>query len=92
MNKRYSIDEKIKIGQETFYRLIETEYGENVKEEMMKKYGIDATKLSTFLNMFKRHIVEPKPTEEELTDYIVQQRELFTREHIYLEDNNKDNE
>ena len=42
MNKRYSIDEKIKIGQETFYRLIETEYGENVKEEMMKKYGIDA--------------------------------------------------
>ena len=66
MNKRYSIDEKIKIGQETFYRLIETEYGENVKEEMMKKYGIDATKLSTFLNMFKRHIVEPKPTEEEL--------------------------
>ena len=65
MNKRYSIDEKIKIGQETFYRLIETEYGENVKEEMMKKYGIDATKLSTFLNMFKRHIVEPKPTEEE---------------------------
>ena len=66
MNKRYSIDEKIKIGQETFYRLIETEYGENVKEEMMKKYGIDATKLSTFLNMFKRHIVDPKPTEEEL--------------------------
>ena len=66
MNKRYSIDEKIKIGQETFYRLIETEYGENVKEEMMKKYGIDATRLSTFLNMFKRHIVEPKPTEEEL--------------------------
>lgn len=66
MNKRYSIDEKIKIGQETFYRLIETEYGENVKEEMMKKYDIDATKLSTFLNMFKRHIVEPKPTEEEL--------------------------
>ena len=45
MNKRYSIDEKIKIGQETFYRLIETEYGENVKEEMMKKYGRDATRL-----------------------------------------------
>lgn len=66
MEKKYTRQEKIKIGQETFYRLIETEYGENVKEEMMKKYGIDATKLSTFLNMFKRHIVEPKPTEEEL--------------------------
>lgn len=66
MNKRYSIDEKIKIGQETFYRLIETEYGENVKEEMMKKYGLSASRLSTFLNMFKRNIVEPKPTEEEI--------------------------
>ena len=66
MNKRYSIDEKIKIGQETFYRLIETEYGENVKEEMMNKYGLSASRLSTFLNMFKRNIVEPKPTEEEI--------------------------
>lgn len=66
MNKKYTMNEKIRIGQETFYRLIETEYGENVKEEIMKKYGIDASKLSTFLNMFKRNIVEPKPTVEEL--------------------------
>lgn len=66
MNKRYSRDEKIKIGQETFYRLIETEYGENVKEEMMEKYGLSACELSKFLNMFKRNIVEPKPSEEEL--------------------------
>ena len=66
MEKKYTIQEKIKIGQETFYRLIETEYGENVKEEMMNKYGINASRLSTFLNMFKRNIVEPKPTEEEI--------------------------
>lgn len=66
MEKKYTIQEKIKIGQETFYRLIETEYGENVKEEMMKKYGLSASRLSTFLNMFKRNIVEPKPTEEEI--------------------------
>ena len=36
--------------------------------------------------------MEYLPTEKELTDYIVQQSELFTREHIYLEDNNKDKE
>lgn len=66
MEKKYTRQEKIKIGQETFYRLIETEYGENVKEEMMNKYGLSASRLSTFLNMFKRNIVEPKPTEEEI--------------------------
>lgn len=64
--KRYTREEKIKIGQETFYRLIETEYGENVKEEMMEKYNIGAFQISTFLNMFKKHIVEPKPTVEEI--------------------------
>ena len=32
------------------------------------------------------------PTEKELTDYVIQQSELFTREKIYIEDNNKDNE
>lgn len=66
MEKKYTRQEKIKIGQETFYRLIETEYDENVKEEMMNKYGLSASRLSTFLNMFKRNIVEPKPTEEEI--------------------------
>lgn len=64
--KRYTRKEKIKIGQEIFYRLIETEYGENVKEEIMKKYNIGSFQISTFLNMFKKHIVEPKPTEEEI--------------------------
>ena len=29
------------------------------------------------------------PTEKELTDYVIQQSELFTREQIYIEDNNK---
>ena len=66
MNKRYTREDKIKIGQETFYRLIETEYGENVREEMMKKYGINANKLSRCLSLFKNNVVEPKPTEDEL--------------------------
>lgn len=63
---RYTLEEKIKIGQETFYRLLETEYGENVRSEMALKYGLNATYISTYLNMFKNHVVEPKPSMEEL--------------------------
>ena len=43
---RYTLEEKIKIGQETFYRLLETEYGENVRSEMALKYGLNATYIS----------------------------------------------
>lgn len=63
---RYTLEEKIKIGQETFYRLLETEYGENVRSEMALKYGLNATYISTCLNMFKNHVVEPKPSMEEI--------------------------
>lgn len=63
---KYTIEERIKIGQETFYRLLETEYGENVRDEMAKKYGVTIGNISTYLNMFKINIIEPKPTEEEL--------------------------
>lgn len=63
---KYTKLEQIKIGQDTFYRLLETEYGESVREEMAQKYGVTKDRISTYLNMFKRNIVEPKPTEEEL--------------------------
>lgn len=63
---KYTLEEKIKIGQETFYRLLETEYGENVRNEMAEKYGLNAPSISTCLNMFKNHVVEPKPSMEEL--------------------------
>ena len=54
---KYTIEERIKIGQETFYRLLETEYGENVRDEMAKKYGVTIGNISTYLNMFKRNII-----------------------------------
>lgn len=66
MAKYYTFEERIKIGQETFYRLLETEYGENVRNEMAEKYGLSVGYISTCLNMFKNHVVEPKPSMEEL--------------------------
>lgn len=63
---KYTKSEKLNIGKETFYRLLETEYGENVREDISKKYGLSASQLSTYLSMFKNNIVEPKPTEEEI--------------------------
>lgn len=66
MAKYYTFEERIKIGQETFYRLLETEYGENVRNEMAEKYGLSVAYISTCLNMFKNHVVEPKPSMEEL--------------------------
>lgn len=63
---KYTVEERIKIGQDTFYRLLETEYGENVREEMAKKYNVTLANISTYLNMFKRNVVEPKPSKEEL--------------------------
>ena len=63
---KYTKLEQIKIGQDTFYRLLETEYGESVRDEMAQKHGVTKEKISTYLNMFKRNIVAPKPTEEEL--------------------------
>ena len=42
--------------------------------------------------LFISKYMEYLPTEKELTDYVVQQSELFTREQIYLKDNNKDRE
>lgn len=66
MAKYYTFEERIKIGQETFYRLLETEYGENVRNEMAEKYGLSVGYISTCLNMFKNQVVEPKPSMEEL--------------------------
>lgn len=63
---RYTRLEQIKIGQDTFYRLLETEYGDNVRDEMAKKYGVTKGNISTYLNMFKRNVVEPKPSKDEL--------------------------
>ena len=63
---KYTREQKLNIGKETFYKLIETEYGENVRDEIAKKYGISASLLSTYLSMFKKNVVEPKPTEEEI--------------------------
>lgn len=62
---KYTKSDKLNIGKETFYRLLETEYNFEVKEEIKNKYGINASQLSTYLSMFKNNIVEPKPTEEE---------------------------
>ena len=68
---RYTLEEKIKIGQETFYRLLETEYGENVRLKDIRKNSSELTDdfWDLIRNERKRLFAEGLSTKE-VADYI----------------------
>lgn len=66
MKREFTVEERIKIGQVAFNKLLETNYDLSVKDEIARKYGIVPATVQKYIREYKERVLEPKPTYEEL--------------------------
>ncbi len=82
MAKRTKKEELLKRYKESFDLFIKNNGDESVFKYLTKKYDVTRATVLTYIRNYKNNVVDPKPTEDELKEYLRIRQEEYRLRHI----------